>query len=83
VQVIRFFVLLIVSIINYDDVVDIMICFFVIFISTCDIDWFFLSVKDSGSNHGVDDYGFCVFDIAYVTYYWCIMMLILIVDMFH
>jgi hypothetical protein len=33
---------------DYDDVVDMMICYFIIFVSTGAIDWFFLSVQDSG-----------------------------------
>jgi hypothetical protein len=39
---------------DYDDVVDMMICYFIIFISTCAIDWFFLSVQDSGPIEDVD-----------------------------
>jgi hypothetical protein len=33
---------------DYDDVVDMMICYLIIFLSKGAIDWFLLSVQDSG-----------------------------------
>jgi hypothetical protein len=78
---------------DYDDVVDMMICYLIIFVSTGAIDWFLLSVQDSGLIEDVDGidgppwtpdrvrewivYGLSIFVIAYVTYDWYIMMLIL------
>jgi hypothetical protein len=65
------------------DVEDLMICYLVIFISTCVIDWFSWVCRtldvwgcwwhrwislDSRSSQGVDYYGLNIFDITYVTY---------------
>ena len=71
---------------DYDDVLDMMICCLIIFASTSAIDWFLLSVQDFELIEDVDGidgppwtlnwvrewivYGLSVFVIAYVTYDW-------------
>jgi hypothetical protein len=75
---------------DYDDDVDMMICYLIIYVSTGVIDWFLLSVQDScqvGDVDGIDGppwtsdrvrewtvYGLRISVIAYVTYDWYIMM---------
>ena len=84
---------------DYDDVVDMMICYLIIFVSICAIDWFFLSVQDFGPIEDVNGiirtpwtpdrvrewtvYGLCISVMEYVTYDWYIMMLIWIAEIFR
>jgi len=69
---------------DYDDILDMMICYSIIFVSTCAIYWFLVSVRDSGlivDVNAIDGppwnsdrvmewivYGLHIFVIAYVTY---------------
>jgi hypothetical protein len=78
---------------DYYDLVDMMICYLIIFVSRGAIEWFILSVQDSRQIKDVDGidgppwtpdgvrewtiYGLSIFFIAYVTYDGYIMMLIM------